>query len=99
MVLKCKVNRILTKPDYPMEGSSKLLKRINPEARVFCAIDWTSGFYQIELPGEAQPFFAFITQQGKFMFCRLPQGSRPAEDRRQHLFLIFLMFPTKNKWK
>ena len=33
------VKKILKRPGYPMEGSSLLLKRLNPEETVFCTID------------------------------------------------------------
>ena len=39
------VNKILKRTGYPMEGSSLLLKRLNPNETVFCTIDLLSGDY------------------------------------------------------
>ena len=47
------VNRILQSPNYPNEGSSAHLKRINPRAKAFATLDFSSGYYQIPIPKES----------------------------------------------
>ena len=74
------VNKILKRPGWPNEASSNLLKTIPPEARVFCAIDWASGYYQVEIDERYRELFKLVVPQGKFHFCRLPQGTFPAFD-------------------
>ena len=74
------VNRILKRPGYPMEGSSLLLKRLNPNETVFCTIDLSSGYHQVQIAEESRDLFSIILPQGKFRFCVLPQGSSPASD-------------------
>ena len=74
------VNKIIKRPGWPNEASSNLLKRIPPEARVFSAIDWASGYYQVKIAEEFRELFTFVVPQGKFHFCRLPQGTFPASD-------------------
>ena len=74
------VNRILKSPNYSNEGSSAHLKQINPEAKVFCTMDFSHGYYQVPIREKDRDLFAFLIPQGKYRFCRLPQGSKPASD-------------------
>ena len=74
------VNRILKSPNYPNKGSSAHLKQINPEAKVFCTMDFSHGYYQVPIREKDCNLFAFLVPQGKYRFCRLPQGSKPASD-------------------
>ena len=74
------IKKILKQPGWPNEASSNLLKRIPPEARDFCAINWASGYYQVEIDKKYRDLFTFVVPQGKFHFCRLPQGTSPAFD-------------------
>merc|ERR1712114_113271 len=74
------VNMVSKSPNYPNEGSESLLKQINPEAKVFATMDFSHGYYQIEVDKRDRDLFAFVIPQGKFRFCRLAQGSKPASD-------------------
>ena len=60
------VNKILRRPGYPLEGSSHLLKRLEPTDKWFCTIDLSSGYFQINLDEEDRDLFAIILPQGKF---------------------------------
>ena len=53
---------------------------IPPEARDFCAIDWASGYYQVEIDERYRELFMFVVPQGKFHICRLPQGTSSASN-------------------
>ena len=74
------LNKILKRQGYPNEASSNPLKRIPPESRIFCVIDWASGYYQVEIQEEFRELFSFVVSQGKFHFCRLQQGTSSASD-------------------
>ena len=74
------VNEGLETPNIPNEGSSAHLKEIDPNARCFATLDFSSGYYQIQIPGKDRDLFAFVILQGKFRFCRNPQGTKPAGD-------------------
>ena len=43
------INRKLRRPEHPLEGSSGILKRLNPKHRYFAAVDFSFGFSQIQL--------------------------------------------------
>ena len=74
------VNRVLKSPNYPNEGSDAHLKQIDPSAQVFCTMDFSHGYYQVEISEKDCDLFAFLVPQGKYRFCRLAQGSKPASD-------------------
>ena len=59
------VNRILKSPNYPNEGSSAHLKRINPRAKAFATLDFSSGYYQIHIKEKDRDLFVFLIPQGK----------------------------------
>ena len=45
------------------------------------AFDLTRSFFQIEIPKECQPYFAFINEDGKaYAFTRMPMGAVPAAE-------------------
>ena len=68
------VNLRLQRPEYPLDSSSSILKRLNPGDRFFAAIDMSSGYSQIPLDEDSRNMFTIILPQGKYRFCVLPQG-------------------------
>ena len=74
------VNMVLKSPNYPNEGSESLLKQIDPEAQVFCTLDFSHCYYQVEIDRRDCDLFSFVVPQGKYRFCRLAQGSKPTSD-------------------
>ena len=87
------VNRILRRPGYPYEGSTQILKRLNPEEPFFSTIDLSSGYHQLTLHEDDRDLFAIILPQGKFRYRVLPQGISPASD----LFNIMTDEDIRNK--
>ena len=43
------LNRALKRPHWPTESSTQLLRHIEADSRVFCAIDATSGYHQVKV--------------------------------------------------
>ena len=74
------VNRILKRPGYPMEGSSLILKRLNPDEAYFCTLDLSSGYHQIRLAEESRDLFTIILPMGKYRYIVLPQGTSSSCD-------------------
>merc|ERR1712030_80092 len=68
------VNLRLQRPEYPLDNSNSILKRLRPGDRFFAAIDMSSGFSQIALDENSRDLFTIILPQGKYRFCVLPQG-------------------------
>ena len=59
------VNRTLKRPGYPMDGSSLILKRLNPDEAYFSTLDLSSGYHQIRLAEARRDLFTIILPQGK----------------------------------
>ena len=74
------VNKILRRPGHPMDGSSMILKRLNPSEGFFCTIDLSSGYHQIALAEESRDLFAIVLPQGKYRYTVLPQGAASSCD-------------------
>merc|ERR1711888_385855 len=68
------VNLKLQRPEYPLDNSSSILKRLNPQHKFFAAIDMSSGYSQIPLSEECRNMFTILLPQGKFRYTVLPQG-------------------------
>ena len=64
------VNRVLKSPNYPNEGSDAHLKQIDPSAQVFCTMDFSHGYYQVEIDKRDCDLFSFLVPKGKCRFCR-----------------------------
>ena len=60
------LNKILKRPGVPVEGSTQLLKRMNPAHRYFGVLDMTSGYNQIQIPEQYRDLFTIILPQGKY---------------------------------
>ena len=56
------VNKKLRRPEHPLEGSSGILKRLNPKHKYFVAVDMSSGFSQIPLAEESRNLFTVMLQ-------------------------------------
>merc|ERR1712215_37346 len=68
------VNQKLQRPEYPLDNSWGILKRLNPNHRFFSAINFSSGYSQIPLAEECRDMFTILLPQGKFRYTVLPQG-------------------------
>ena len=74
------VNKKLKRPNWPLEGSSSLLKRLNRNHKFFCTLDFSSGYHQCRLDPEDRDIFSILLPQGKFRYARWPQGASPSSD-------------------
>ena len=74
------VNKILRRPGYPMDGSSLILKRLDPNETFFATIDLSSGYHQVALDPASRDMFSIILPQGKYRYTVLPQGAASSCD-------------------
>ena len=68
------LNRVLLKLYWYTESSNQLLRHIDPNAKVFCVIDATSGFHQCPVDSETSKLLTVVTNAGLFSYQVLPQG-------------------------
>ena len=69
------LNRVLLKLYWHTESSNQLLRHIDPNAKVFCVIDATSGFHQCPVDSETSKLLTIVTNAGRFSYQTLPQGT------------------------
>merc|ERR1711891_74334 len=68
------VNLKLQRPEYPLDNSSSILKRLNLGDKFFAAKDMSSGYSQIPRSEDCRNMFTILLPQGKFRYTVLPQG-------------------------
>ena len=68
-------NHTIKRPGVPLEGSSQLLRRMDPDHRYYGVMDMSSGYHQIEIPEGDQDLFVIILPQGKYRYTRVPHGT------------------------
>ena len=79
------LNKALKRPVWPTESSGQLLRHIDPDSRVFCSIDATSGYHQIRVDKESQELLTIVTQMGRFSYTVTPQGVCSSSDLFNYL--------------
>jgi len=67
------LNRISVKDHYPLPQIPDLLAHL-VDAKFFCALDCTEGFWQVPVKREDRVKTAFVTPEGLFQFRRCPFG-------------------------
>lgn len=67
------VNECISDEPYPMPIVSDLLLQLRG-SRFFGKLDCKSGYFQLGLDEASRKYTAVDTKEGRFQFCRLPQG-------------------------
>jgi hypothetical protein len=71
---------------WPLQNIVALLARIgSTKPQYFCALDFTSGYWQGPLDVKAVPYTAFITSFGIFAWLRMPMGLKHAGSAFQYM--------------
>ena len=68
------INPHIESPGYPMDTSSKINNRLNPQEVCFGVIDLVQAFHQVPMAEECRDLLTVILPQGKIRFTCLPQG-------------------------
>ena len=61
-----KVNTSLIRVGTPLDCSSHILKRLQPEEIMFCSVDMSSGYHQVTFDEDSLEVFTIILPAGKF---------------------------------
>ena len=79
-----KINERLKSDPYPKPRIDTLMHNLG-EANFLTTLDMKKGYWQIEVDADTRPFTAFICDEGKFEFTRMPFGIKPASSIFQRL--------------
>ena len=75
-----RVNPNLKRVGTPLDGSSHILKRLEPEETVFASVDMSSGYHQVTIDEDSCDIFTIILPAGKFRYCTLPKVASVSSD-------------------
>ena len=64
----------------PPDGSSHILMRLQHDEKIFCSVDMSSGYHQVNLHEDSRVIFTIVLPAGKFLYCVLPQGASVSSD-------------------
>ena len=74
------VNKILKRVGHLLDGSSHILKRLEPSDKFYAVCDLSMGYHQLELHEDSKDLFSIVLPQGKFRYACMPQGAGPSSD-------------------
>ena len=67
------VNKVIVKEHFPIPFIEDLLDKL-ADAKYFCLIDLTDGFFHVGISAESRKYTSFVTPNGQFEFTRVPFG-------------------------
>ena len=76
------LNKAVKRQHYPFLTVEEVVSRL-PNAKIFCKMDCTSGFWQLELDDESSKLCTFNTPFGRYRYLRLPFGIKCASELYQ----------------
>ena len=74
------LNKALARPEWPFLPSDAVRRRLDPGARVFGALDLTSGYHQVPLTEADRDLTTFTLPFGRYRYEVLPMGLMPSSD-------------------
>ena len=74
------VNRALRRIGHPLDGSSHILKRLDPHDQFYAVCDLSMDYHQLELHENSKDLFSIVLPQGKFRYACMPQEAGPSSD-------------------
>ena len=70
----------LERPKWPFMPSEAVRRQLDPEAKVFCALDLTSRYHQVCLSEEDKDLTTFTLPLGCYRYEVLPMGLKPSSN-------------------
>ena len=68
------LNDEILRPTHPFPSPNDIVSTIPCEAKFFAVFDCLHGYWQIELDEESKPLTTFLTEFGRYRYCRAPMG-------------------------
>ncbi|KAJ3649934.1 hypothetical protein Zmor_021650 [Zophobas morio] len=73
------LNQFVRRERYQLPSVDETLAKLR-EAKLFSKLDFSSGFWQLEITPESRKYTAFITPFGRYMYRRIPFGITSAPE-------------------
>ena len=74
------INKSLERPKWPFMPSEAVRRQLDPEGKVLCALDLTSGYQQVCLSEADKDLTTFTLPFGRYRYEVLPMGLKPSSD-------------------
>lgn len=74
------LNRYVQRPVHPFPSSLDILRKISPNATVFCKMDAVQGYFQIPLDEASSYLTTFLLPCGRYRYLRAPMGLCSSSD-------------------
>ena len=75
-----KLNKHVLRRGYAQKTPAVEVASIPPGQKYFSCFDSVSGYHQVELDPASKPYTTFITPEGRFQYCRQPQGLKTSSE-------------------
>ena len=73
-------SKVSKRVGHPLDGSSHILKHLNPEDKYYAVCDLSMGYHQLELHPESRDLFTIGLPRGKYRYACMPQGAGQSSD-------------------
>lgn len=74
------LNTLVKRPVHPFPSAKDLIRRIDPDSKVFGKIDAIHGYFQIRLDEESSRLTTFMLPSGRYRYTAAPMGLCPSSD-------------------
>ena len=69
-----KLNEWVLRPTHPFPSPKDIVSTIPCNTKYFAVFDCMHGYWQLELDEESKPLTTFLTEFGRYRYCRAPMG-------------------------
>ena len=67
------LNKALERPIWTTESCDQIMRHINPDYTIFCTIDCTSAYNQVQINKDDKHLTSIVTQAGRYNYNTLLQ--------------------------
>ena len=68
------INKVIDRPTHPFPSPKDIVSTIPSTTKLFAVFDCLHGYWQIPLDEESKALTTFITEFGRYRYCRAPMG-------------------------
>ena len=68
------LNKNVERPTHPFPAPKDIISTIPCDTQFFAVFDCLHGYWQLELDESSKPLTTFITEFGRYRYCRAPMG-------------------------
>ena len=74
------LNKYVRRPNWPFPTPNEVMTSMSKDTKYFCALDARHGYFQVKLSEKAKQLTTTMLPQGRYRYCRAPQGCCSSSD-------------------